>query len=271
MQNDMQSDMQNDMQSDMQNDMHSIQNEMTNKTDIINDRNTNWDINKDINVQHLEDWNSNLFETNDSNTYDKKTDSIMKHFVDSTKQKMWPKSTNIHCYWCCHKFKSRPCALPFRYEKDTYKVYGCFCSPECAAAYNFNDLQDSDLRWERYSLLNMMYKKIYQNSNVKIKLAPPRQCLNIFGGPLTITQFRTTLENYNKTYVLNFPPMTSINIQQEQINFELNNFNKKDLSLFIPVDQDRVLEANENLKLKRKKPVSESKNTLETCMNLQFK
>jgi hypothetical protein len=65
--------------------------------------------------------------------------------------------------------------------------------------------------------------------------------------------------------------MISINIQLEQVNIDLNNFNKKDLSLFIPVDQERVLEANENLKLKRKRPVSDAKNTLESCMNLQFK
>ena len=76
---------------------------------------------------------------------------------------------------------------------------------------------------------------------------------------------------YDKTYILNFPPLVSINVQQEQINFDSNQFNRKDMSLFIPVDNDRISEASENLKLKRKKPISETINTLENCMNLQFK
>ena len=250
---------------------HNTNNIYDNNHEIMG-QTSQWNISNTIKTEHMDGWyqSENLDYSNEV-PYDKKIDNLMKPFVESTKNNKWPMNTNISCFWCCHKFQCRPCALPIRYDNGKYKVYGCFCSPECAAAYNFNDLQDTDMRWERYSLLNLMYKKNNTNSNLKIKLAPPRQCLNMFGGPLSIQQFRDTLENYNKTYVLNFPPMVSINIQQEQINLELNNYNNKDLSLFIPVDQERVSEANENLKLKRKKPVSEAKNTLETCMNLQFK
>ena len=98
---------------------------------------------------------------------------------------------------------------------------------------------------------NMLYTKKNQ-PNSKIKLAPPRQTLQIFGGPLNIHQYRNSLENYNQTYVLNIPPMVSINVQQEQIELDNSYAPKKDMSLFIPVDQERVLEASENLKLKRK-------------------
>ena len=259
---------------------------------------TNWNCPQDAKVQHVQNWNSPFPVDQDIDyqsqeyqqtikalnnerfkdihltanyDYDKKIDILMRQFLEGNKRKEWPKSTPIHCFWCCHPFVTRPCALPLEYKDGTYSVYGCFCSPECAAAYNFNDFQDSEKQWERYALLNQLYRKAYGERNLKIKLAPPRQTLQIFGGPLNIKQFRNVNRSYDKTFVLNYPPLVSINVQQEQVAFDSSNYSKKEPSVFIPIDQDRLSEASENLKLKRKKPVSESKNTLETCMNLQFK
>ena len=52
--------------------------------------------------------------------------------------------------------------------------------------FNFNELNDEYV-WERYSLLNYLY-----NSNLHRKLfvAPSRLKIDIFGGPLSITEFR---------------------------------------------------------------------------------
>lgn len=231
-----------------------------------------WALKIDTPYRPLENWNRNFrVDTSIPVEYNKKTDTLMKPFIEANHRGEWPKSTPIHCFWCCHPFDGAPCALPVNHHKGEFRVYGCFCSPECAAAYNFNDFQDTDNRWERYSLLNLMVKKLYNNQGCRIKLAPPRQTLDIFGGPLSIGQFRQTLDHYGKTYVVNMPPLTSIHAQQEQINFDSNPYGKRDASLFIPVDNDRVSEASENLKLRRKKPVSDAKNTLESCMNLQFR
>ena len=265
----------------------------------VNETHLDWRSNPmDANVHHVQNWNSPFpenqsvdYTSNDyrekvqslnnerfkdihlsSNyDYDKKIDILMRQFLEGNKRKEWPKSTPIHCFWCCHPFVTPPCALPLEYKEGTYHVYGCFCSPECAAAYNFNDFQDTEKQWERYALLNQLYRKAYGEKNLKIKLAPPRQTLQIFGGPLTINQFRRSNKSYDKSYVLNYPPLISINVQQEQVAFDSSNYTKKEPSVFIPIDQDRLSEASQNLKLKRKKPVSEAKNTLETCMNLQFK
>ena len=53
-------------------------------------------------------------------------------------------SKNIHCYWCCHSFKSTVFTLPLKIVKNTYYVYGSFCSPECACAYNFDSNKEQD-------------------------------------------------------------------------------------------------------------------------------
>ena len=251
------------------------------------DKTSEWKVNANYQVDHLHQWNNPL-EHNDYQTtvndlctdhykelnisgnfeYHNKVDTILKQFLAANSRNEWPESTPIYCWWCCFPFSGRPCALPTDFDGKTFKVYGCFCCPECAAAYNFNDCQDVEKKWDRFGLLNMLYKK---NDKSVIKLAPRRQSLNIFGGPLNIKQFRAVCGDYEKTYQLNFPPMSSIHIQQEQVTLENNFGSKRDSDVYIPVDQDRISEASDALKLKRRRPISSAKNTLESCMNLQFK
>ena len=51
-----------------------------------------------------------------------------------------------------------------------------------------------------------------------IRPAPSKYLLKMFGGNLTIEEFREAHINSDKTYVLNIPPMISINITNEIIN-----------------------------------------------------
>ena len=44
----------------------------------------------------------------------------------------------------------------------------------------------------------MVYRKVFDNKQINIKLAAPRQSLKIFGGTLTIEEFRKNNSNYNK-------------------------------------------------------------------------
>ena len=177
----------------------------------------------------------------------------------------WPTKTNIYCMWCCHPFNSIPCAIPEKIINNTFYMKGCFCNFSCVAAYIFD--KKDDLTWERYSLLNLLYSKIFDVTNVRIKLAPPRETLNIFGGSYTINEFRKYCTNaYHKNYNILEPPMISIISQIEEVTIEKNNKNSKK---FIPLDNQRVTSANENLKLKRKSTLHMGANTLENCMGLK--
>ena len=120
--------------------------------------------------------------------------------------------------------------------------------------------------WERYSLLNLMYKKIY-NKEVNIKLAAPRIMLRQFGGNMSIEEYRKLNKNYNKDYHMALPPMISI-IPKIQESYHKKT-NKADKSVFIPLDMKKVSKAQENLRLKRKVP-NKNKNTLENCMQLKY-
>ena len=93
--------------------------------------------------------------------------------------------------------------------KDTYHVYGCFCSPECAVAHLMNENIDHSVRFERYSLLNHIYSKIYEYSK-NIKPAPnPHYILEKFYGNLTIQEYRALLKSH-RLYLMIDKPLTRI-------------------------------------------------------------
>lgn len=244
--------------------------------------NETWKTNNGISINNNSSWNldkkdySNLFNNNRfknlgeymEENYTIKSDYIMKQYIDSNKRDVWPNKTPIYCFWCCYPFQTKPCCLPVEINNNKYNVFGNFCCPECVASYSFYEYHNKEKKWERYNLINLFYSKKNENENLKIKLAPDRLLLDIFGGPLNIKQFRNLCNDYGKNIVVNYPPLVSIIPQIEESEYQpLKKFNKDDDEIFIPLDQERLDNASENLKLKRNKPFTDSHNTLETCMN----
>ena len=133
-------------------------------------------------------------------------------------------STSIYC-GVLSSIDTAPCAIPCEEKNSKFKVFGVFCSPECAAAYIFDNYQNDDL-WEKYSLLNYMYSKLYNEDNFKIKPAAPRQCLKIFGGTLNIKHFREYNTNFKKNFKVIVPPLISI-IPQQEYSFLNKNYSTK--------------------------------------------
>ena len=174
-------------------------------------------------------------------------------------------STEIHCWWCCHQFDNSPCQLPDKYYEKKYYVFGCFCSYNCALAYNL-DLDDYKTN-ERTTLLTYLHNEIY-DQNIKLEPALPRKTLEIFGGPFTINQFRDNSINNEKEFRFIMPPMVSIIPLIEEDYKEKNKYNYK-TNKFIPLSGKKLLIANENLKLKRSEPLPNSKYSLENTMGLR--
>ena len=198
----------------------------------------------------------------------KKVNSIMVFYNEYNKRKEWPKKSSINCFWCCHSFNTVPCALPTKLKGDVFHVYGNFCSKECAASYNFEsfDTNNSQSSWERYSLLNHLYSIIEGNPELKINLAPHRMTLEMFGGSLSIDEFRESFAT-SKKYNVVFPPMVSIIPALEETNKVDNS--KRNESYYIPIDKERIKKVNNDLRLKRRNPIN-NKNTLENCMRLKY-
>lgn len=125
-----------------------------------------------------------------------------------------PKCSDAACWWCCHKFEGRPAFLPTTYceEHDSFKVYGNFCSWNCAKSYNYST---KGSKWAfRSMLLKFMVTKI-QGECICIRPAPPRDQLEFFGGNMTIEQFR---ESNNKNFSTNVNGLVKLNSSFEEKN-----------------------------------------------------
>jgi hypothetical protein len=191
--------------------------------------------------------------------------NIMYEFINSNADKTWPDSTNTYCWWCCHPFTGAPCALPELYRKEKFYVSGCFCSFNCTASYNFSKNDDS--MWEKYSLLNLMYKKLYNQKFIKITLAPPRETLKIFGGYMSVEEFRDNSLKNEKMFSVIKPPLISI-IPKIEENIATANKNVKNNTLNI--NENILNKTQSNLKLKRNKPITNPNSTLQSFMDLKI-
>jgi hypothetical protein len=188
---------------------------------------------------------------------------LLKDFEEKNKNNEWPSNTTIHCYWDCCKFDNPPFGIPINFDNDNFDVYGCFCSLECATAYNFKMNHNIDEMWERYNLINLLSRRI--GYKVQVKPAPDRLSLKHFGGFMDIDQFRM-YTNTNRFVNVNFPPMTSITQQLEEINeYDLKNDMK-----YIPIDNERIKKYKEKVFFRRNKPLIDQKNSIESTMILNY-
>jgi len=109
------------------------------------------------------------------------------------------------CFWCTCGFSNPPVYIPKKERNGILEAYGCFCSPECAVSFLKNEPIDTSTRWERYSLLNNIYCKIY-NYEKNIKPAPdPYYTLDKYYGNLSIQEYRKLLLNDRLLLVVDKP------------------------------------------------------------------
>ena len=128
------------------------------------------------------------------------------------------------CFWCTYEFDNPPVYIPKYFIKDSYQVYGCFCSPECATAYLMEENIDSSSKFERYHLINHIYSKIY-NYDKNIKPAPnPYYMLDKYYGNLSIQEYRSLLRN-ERLFLIVDKPLTRImpELHEDNDDFIINN------------------------------------------------
>lgn len=189
-------------------DVNSYSNNLINRDDLDNcDDN---DDNIDINKSEKDIW--------------RKINQLKISFHKSDICKNIGGTQRSACFWCTCEFDSPTIYIPKTLTKDVYNVYGCFCSPECAAAFLMNENVDTSTKFERYHLLNLLYGKIYKYEK-SIKIAPnPFYLLNKFYGNLTIQEYRKLFQSEQMIYVVN-KPLTHIlpELYEDNNDFLLNN------------------------------------------------
>ena len=188
---------------------------------------------------------------------------VMKEILARTKIPTY--SPGTACLWCCHAFTWTPCVLPISFDayETMYACEGHFCSPECALAYLYGEPNISDVnRWTRHALLADLYRSLYGKRD--LIPAPPRATLRLFGGPLSIDQFREQTAFGDDVIAVQLPPLRlhvpSMNVQGPV----------RDVKKFVALSQETVDKASKELRLKRSKPVHSTVATLDKCMQPTF-
>lgn len=199
---------------------------------INNDNNINEFINPPAKLHEYDvDVDSTDFD-HDSNKYESNKNK------DSDIREIWKKlkilEHNLHvnsvdnkksaCFWDTCEFDNPPVYIPKHHINDTYHVYGCFCSPECAVAYLMEENIDSSSKHERYQLMNHIYSKIY-NYNKNIKPAPnPYYMLEKYYGNLNIQEYRSLLRN-ERLFLIVDKPLTRVmpELHEDNDDFIINN------------------------------------------------
>lgn len=245
-----QTDFKMDIDNDSDNCIYTvIESELETETETEKDEVNISETLNENNINELENKTEDLdkkTETTDNSKY--KYDKYVTSYYNETHVD----KNIVKCNWCLHNCNNDVVKLPYSITNDVFNMYGNFCCPECAAAFNFNELDDEYV-WERYSLLNY----VYNNNSEKYNIAPSRLILDIFGGPLSIEEYRNIIETKKNINIV-YPPMYILKPQIEVSKTEE----------YIPLNLNRINKYTTDLKLKRSK-IKTKTNTLDSCMNLK--
>lgn len=130
---------------------------------------------------------------------------VMLAYTGNTNFK--PDYKGYYCFWDGQVFDGKPICIPYRYEiKDEIHEFSgpkCFCSIFCMYAYLCDEYEKMqhlrDSRLETATQLTMVaFKLMFPNEDI-LKPAGRRESIDIFGGPLSIEDYRK--QNYEKTYI----------------------------------------------------------------------
>lgn len=94
----------------------------------------------------------------------------------------------MNCWWCCHEIPGDVYHMPFKFENGKFHTCGQFCSWGCVKSYN---IYSGSPRVGQISDLITLFRKRMYGKITHVQAAPPRFSLKIFGGKLTIEQFRS--------------------------------------------------------------------------------
>ena len=171
---------------------------------------------------------------------------------------------DLICWWCVHPLPQFPCFhQPTKYDekRNRFTTVGNFCSWECmkAHALDANTARSGEIQ----SFIALMRMKSY-GKYMPLHAAPKRLALKIFGGTMTIDEFRSY---YGKT-----PPPVYF---PDQVQLQQNVGCEYVPVASGPTNSSSKLKAIENadtkgdtLKLRRNKPLERTKSKLESSLGI---
>ena len=156
---------------------------------------------------------------------------------DFVKNEDWLYKTDVCCWWCCHSFDSVPIGIPEKYDQRLKKfhVKGVFCSFSCMIAYK-NETRSGYLK--EY-LIKFLYNKITGTLllDANLEPAPPRCTLRMFGGELSIEEFRNSFKENRIYKMIDYPMYVSKDYIEE---VDIQNVKRVNQNVFTDNLQQKV-------------------------------
>ena len=157
------------------------------------------------------------------------------------------------CWWCCHETTSN-LELPVKYflNTNTFTTRGNFCSWSCMKSFAKNQYP-TYVMGRVCENITLMRKKMY-GVITPIKPAHDRYLLEMFGGTMTIEEFREGLliDKGESTFIVN---KSEFGTKEMPICTKIHDLNKINLI-------NNTNANNEPLRLKRTKPLKRDSNLM---------
>lgn len=114
---------------------------------------------------------------------------------------------NSDCFWDGEPFQGRAIYIPKYLIDGVYRVYGCFCCIECAAAFLKKESLDDSVKTERLHLLHHVYG---QMDRAIVPAISPHYITEKYYGTLTINEYRAMIQTGPTQYYTTEKPLTRV-------------------------------------------------------------
>jgi hypothetical protein len=153
------------------------------------------------------------------------------------------------CWWCTYDFEGEALFSPDKYINSTDKfiVSGCFCSFNCILSYKM------EKRDNNCHLVSFMSKKM-TGEFVSIHKAPPRYCLEKYGGAISIENYRKTFRDNSFVKILKPPYIFNPDCIVQGTPSELIKKNINKLDKLKTVNHEKINIPKREPKINIKKP-----------------
>ena len=152
---------------------------------------------------HFDDDDDDFYVNTNNAAVDRSKDSMprqiyhQKQMIYRTENgdEKWPSSVDTWCWWCKHPFDGPPIPLPTGcdFKRKRFRIRGCFCSWNCMKAYN-NESSSFNSQ-QQVTFITFMHQCIYGTIKNIPRAAPDWRILRVFGGSLSIEEFRDAFES----------------------------------------------------------------------------
>ena len=163
---------------------------------------------------------------------DEKTSDELPGY-EKTECEVCDTSTECICWNCCHTIDNLPISQPLLYGHNVFTTCGNFCSYACIGRYIIDSKLTREELFTQLSLLNLFVNKSNNTYSDSVVPAPSRLCLRMFGGNMSIDDYRRDSKEYiTMTHVEPIVQCVELSETKLPLNKKTIQENKKEFKLY---------------------------------------